>query len=87
MFNLECSIKIGSYPECPVGLSSDSSPGAGRRSADEPEDITVQYKITPNSNFEQVGNVVVAKNPTPEIISGGSTLHVFFLAILNCLIL
>ena len=84
MFNLECSIKIGSYPECPVGLSS---PGPGRRSADEPKDITVQYKITPNSNFEQVGNIVVAKNPTPEIISAGSTLHVVFLAILNCLLL
>ena len=51
---MDCSIKIGKSPEC-------SGNFVGRRSIDEDELITIQYKIETPTEIEQFGNIVTSK--------------------------
>ena len=51
---MDCSIKIGKSPECSVH-------SVDRRSIDEDELITIQYKIDTPAEIEQFGNIVTSK--------------------------
>ena len=72
---MDCSIKIGKSPEC-------SGHSVGRRSVDEDELITIQYKIETPTEVEQFGNIVTSKTQELEESNNSAKLYSCFLLLL-----
>ena len=63
---MDCSIKLGKSPEC-------SGHSVGRRSIDDDEQVTIQYKIETPIEIEQFGNIVTSKIQQPEELTNSAS--------------
>ena len=72
---MDCSIKIGKSPECSVH-------SVDRRSIDEDELITIQYKIDTTAEIEQFGNIVTSKTQELEEPTNSASMRYSYLLLL-----